>query len=410
MQDSLAQLGQSLMAYVPRLIGVVLVLVVAWIIARVVRSLTHRGLEAARLDQRARSEGLAATVADLAYYLVFLLALPMVLGILELQGLLVPVEQMITRLLAFLPNLLGAAVILIVGLFVARIVRQLVTNVLAAVGVDRLGQRVGMAADGLTVSGLLGTIVYILILVPTLTAALDALGLQAITQPISNMLNQFLAALPGIFGAAILLVLAYAIGRVLAGLVTSLLASAGVDSIPARLGLTATTAPAGRSLSSIVGTLIFVAIMLFSTIEALRLLGFSSLALLVTQFMVLAGQVIMGLIIFAIGLYLGNMAYGMVRSSAMNSADILAPLARGAILVLAGAMALRQMGLANEIVNLAFGLFLGAIAVAAAIAFGLGGRETAARVLEDWRADRLGSPTNGAPAQPGAPRARPAGD
>ena len=45
-------------------------------------------------------------------------------------------------------------------------------------------------------------------------------------------------------------------------------------------------------------------------------------------------------------------------------------------------MALRQMGLANENVDLAFGLTLGAIAVAVALAFGLGGRETAARMLE----------------------------
>jgi len=47
-------------------------------------------------------------------------------------------------------------------------------------------------------------------------------------------------------------------------------------------------------------------------------------------------------------------------------------------------MALRQMGLANEIVNMAFGLLLGAVAVAVALAFGLGGREVAARGLEEW--------------------------
>jgi hypothetical protein len=55
------------------------------------------------------------------------------------------------------------------------------------------------------------------------------------------------------------------------------------------------------------------------------------------------------------------------------------------ILFLAGAMALRQMGIANEIINLAFGLLLGAMAVALALAFGLGGREIAASQLEEWR-------------------------
>ena len=59
-------------------------------------------------------------------------------------------------------------------------------------------------------------------------------------------------------------------------------------------------------------------------------------------------------------------------------------IARVAILVLAGAMSLRQMGLANEIVVLAFGLIVGAVAVAAAIAFGIGGRDVAKRKLEEW--------------------------
>jgi hypothetical protein len=62
--------------------------------------------------------------------------------------------------------------------------------------------------------------------------------------------------------------------------------------------------------------------------------------------------------------------------------------ARIAILVLAGSIAIRYMGLANEIVNLAFGLTLGAVAVAVAIAFGIGGRNVAARKLEEWTADK----------------------
>jgi hypothetical protein len=124
--------------------------------------------------------------------------------------------------------------------------------------------------------------------------------------------------------------------------------------------------------------------MLFASIEAFRLLGFGSVAELVTQFMGFAGQVILGLIIFALGLYLANLAAQTIQASRAAQARLLALAARVAILVLAGAMALRQMGLANEIVNLAFGLLLGAIAVAAALAFGLGGREIAAREVQNW--------------------------
>ena len=124
--------------------------------------------------------------------------------------------------------------------------------------------------------------------------------------------------------------------------------------------------------------------MLFSFIEAARILKFALLADIIFEFTVFAGHVLMGLIIFAIGVYLANLAFNAVMSSGMSPGKLVAHAARISILVFAGAMALRQMGLANEIINLAFGLLLGAIAVAVALAFGLGGREIAAEEIKKW--------------------------
>jgi hypothetical protein len=198
------------------------------------------------------------------------------------------------------------------------------------------------------------------------------------------MLAVILEALPAIFAATLVLVIAYVVGRVVAGLITSLLTGVGFNAILARLGLGKEPGEEERTLSEIVGYLVLVAIMLFAAIEASRLLGFVLLADLVAQFTVFAGQVVLGLIIFAVGLYLANLAAKTVQASGAAQAGLLAMAARVSILVLAGAMALRQMGLANEIINMAFGLLLGAIAVAVALAFGLGGREAAARELEKW--------------------------
>ncbi len=233
-------------------------------------------------------------------------------------------------------------------------------------------------------SGLLGLVVYVLILIPVLIAAFNALALEAITRPASNMLNAILEAIPAIFAATLVVVIAYVVGRVAAGLITNLLTGVGFNVVLTRLGLGKEPAEGERTPSEIVGYLVLVAIMLFAAIEASRLLGFVLLADLVAQFTAFAGQVILGLIIFAIGLYLANLAAKTVRASGVAQAGLLAMAARVSILALAGAMALRQMGLANEIINLAFGLLLGAIAVAVALAFGLGGRELAARELEEW--------------------------
>jgi hypothetical protein len=230
----------------------------------------------------------------------------------------------------------------------------------------------------------LGLVVYVLILIPVLIAALNALALEAITQPATNMLDTILGALPAVFAAGLVVAIAYVVGRVVAGLIANLLSGAGFDAVLTRMGLGKEPAEGERTPSEIVGYLVLVAIMLFASIEALRLLGFESVADLVTQFTAFASQVILGLIIFAIGLYLANLAARTVQASGAAQAGLLAMAARVSVLVLAGAMGLRQMGLANEIINVAFGLLLGAIAVAVALAFGLGGRELAARELEEW--------------------------
>ena len=99
---------------------------------------------------------------------------------------------------------------------------------------------------------------------------------------------------------------------------------------------------------------------------------------------VLGGHIILGLVIFGLGLYLANLASKTIQSGGTAQADLLSRIARIAIILLAGSIALRYTGLANEIINLAFGLILGAIALALAISFGVGGRDLAARKLEDW--------------------------
>jgi hypothetical protein len=105
---------------------------------------------------------------------------------------------------------------------------------------------------------------------------------------------------------------------------------------------------------------------------------------MVSKVTVLAGHIILGLIILGVGLYLANLASKAVEASGASQSGLLSLAAKVAVLLLFAAMSLRQMGLANEIVELAFSLLLGAVAVAAAIAFGVGGREIAARKLKEW--------------------------
>jgi hypothetical protein len=393
---SLNSLLDQILVYAPRVVGAGLLLLVAWVVATVMRFFVRKVTSATKLDERlsqATSEGeekppatFSKTAAEAVYWLVFLLFLPAILNALALPGLLEPVQAMVGKVLSFLPNLFAAALILSIGWLAARVVQRICTSLLAAVGTDALSRRVGLTPilGEKRLSSVLGMIIYILILLPILVASLGALQLQAVTAPASEMLNMVLTALPAIFAAALVVFVAYVVGRVVAGLVTNLLTGVGFDRLPSELGLKMEHVEGRRTPSEMTGYLVLVATILFAIMQALPILGFDLLAGLIAQFMVFAGHVAIGLVIFAIGLYLANLAAVTVQSSQIRQSNLVALVARTSIIILAVAMSLRQMGLANEIINSAFVILMGAIGVALALAFGLGGRETAGKALEEF--------------------------
>ena len=381
--------------YAPRILAAGILLGVAWIVATVVRFLISKGFTATKLDRRlSRHAGvedeenvpMTKTVSDAAYWLVFLLFLPAVLDALAVPGLLAPVQEMLAKILGFLPNLFAAGIILAVGWFAAKIVQRIVANLLSAVGVDRLGERVGLTTvmEKSRLSDVVALVIYILVLIPVLIAALNALAIEAVTRPASEMLTTILGVLPGVFAAVLVVGIAYVVGRVISGLTTRVLAAVGFNKLPAALGLGDEPTQGQRTPAELAGTLLLIAIVLVAVMQALPMLGFDLAAELTAQFIVFAGHVFLGLVIIALGLYLGKLAAEAIRATGMVQAHLFAPAARLAILVLACAMGLRQMGLANEIVNLTFGLILGSIAVAAAIAFGIGGRTAAKDAIEGF--------------------------
>lgn len=396
--------------FLPRLVAAGLILLMAWLVATLVKMITIRGLGALRLDERLNPPetrdtapslnqlSLSETIGNALYWFIFLLFLIPVLDTLGLQQALQPVQSLVTQIISILPNILAAALIGVAGWFVANIVRRIVSNLLAATGIDALGRRFGLSSSvGVqSLSSIIGTIVYVLILIPVAIAALNALRIDAISLPAIAMLQQILNALPAIFTAIAILIVSYFVGRFLGELVTNILTSIGFNNIFSVLGLPAPTrrvvyptdetAPinTNRTASEIAGIVVLVGVMLFATVAAVNILNIPALTALVSGIVVIFGRILAGLIVFAVGLFLANMAFSIISSSGNAQARILAQVARIAIIALVSAMALQQIGVASDIVNLAFGLLLGAIAVATALSFGLGGRDIARDQVQQW--------------------------
>jgi hypothetical protein len=379
-----AQMVAQIIGYAPRLVAGTILVLLAWVIATLIQALVNRALGAStlgeRLSKEAGMEPMSRTVANVLFWLVILLFVPSILAAFELRGLLEPVQSMLSKLLDMVPNVFGAAVIGFVGWLVAKVLRGLVTNLLAAAGADQMGSQIGLA-DAVKLSRLAGTIVFILVFVPTLIAALDALKIEAISRPATEMLERLLAAVPNLVAAALILVVTWYVAKFAADVLSRLLAGMGLDTVPERLGIGSAFKGALKPSGLVRGLALFFA-MLFATVEAAHRLDFTQVRDLVSMFIKFGGEVLLGGSILVIGFWLANLAHDAISRASERTG--LARLARIAILGLVIAMGLRAMGIADDIVNLAFGLTLGAVAVAFALSFGLGGREAAGRQMEHW--------------------------
>ncbi|AOK28358.1 MULTISPECIES: mechanosensitive ion channel [Burkholderia] len=386
MSNPFSQLVGKIVNYLPNLLGGAALTLIAWLIASLLRSVADKALKASKIDsklsQTTGTQPMSTFLGDVLFWLVILLFIPAILAAFDLNGLLAPVQSMIDKILAIVPNVFAAAVIGFVGWLVAKVLRGLVTNLLVAAGADKLTQNVGSATP-VKLSSLIGTVVYIFVFVPTLISALDALKIEAISRPATDLLGQFLGAVPDIVAAVVIVLVTFYVARFVGALVQKLLVAAGVDGLPAVLGIERVFSGVLQP-SVLASRLVIFFAMLFATVEAANRLGFTQVRDVVTLFIEFGGHVLMGGVILVIGFWLASLARRVIEQADHDHSVLLSRIAQFAILGLVFAMGLRAMGIANEIVQLAFGLVLGAIAVAVALSFGLGGREAAGKLLDRW--------------------------
>ncbi len=380
-----ASMVNKVLSFLPQLLAGAVLAAVGWVLAVLARTAITKLLSRTTLDERLSAEAKMQPISDnigqVAYWVVLLLFLPMVLAALGLDGLLGPVQGMLTQLLAFLPNVFGAAIIGVVGYFVARIVRGIVVNLMEATRVQAAAQNLGLS-DKMDLAKLAGTIVFLLIFIPALIAALDALQIEAISGPATNMLDQIVAAVPHLLAATLILLVTYYVARFASSLVGSLLSGLGADSVLDKIGMKKVFG--GVKLSEVVARLVLFFAMLFAVVEAANRLEFDQVSSLVSTFIEFGGDVLLGAVILLIGFWLAKLLSDAVTRGDKTGSAWLGTLVRALILGLVIAMGLRAMGIADSIVNLAFGLTLGAVAVAVALSFGLGGREAAGRLMGQW--------------------------
>ena len=159
----LRALVDQVMVFVPKLVAGGILVLIVWIIATLLRTMVTKALQATTLDEKlsagAGLRPMSDNLGNVVFWLVVLLFLPAILGTLEIDGLLQPVQGMVNEMLGMLPNVFGAVLIGVVGWFLAKIVRDLVSNLLTAAGTDRLGEQVGLRGT-MSLSHLLALVAF----------------------------------------------------------------------------------------------------------------------------------------------------------------------------------------------------------------------------------------------------------
>ncbi len=394
MNEVLTKMETTIATMGPMLLGAIAVMVIGWLIAKLVAWGLRKAVDSLSIAKSVNESAgigkptLGENIGKAVYWVVILIALTSALGLLGMESTIAPLTNMVDLFLAFLPNLVGAGLIFGIGYIFASIARRAVTSVLTVARLDTLLEKAGLAqvTNLQTLPNVIGLIVFILILLPVSIASLDALKMEAVSIPATKMLEGILYAIPNIFIAGIVLLIASVVARFVGDSLRQLLPQFGVDEAVNNLGLLGTTASdKGLSGSIVIAKVASFLIILFGTIEAAHLLQLETVSEVLTKVLEIGGSVIFGSVIIGFGIWVAGLVARAMLSTGEGTVDPVAKFVKWAIIILAVSIGLRQMGLANEIIVMGFSLGLGAIAVAAAIAFGLGGREWAAKKLDKWR-------------------------
>lgn len=426
MYDTTAYWQAQLIAWGPKILIAILILIATWIVARAVKWVIQKAIDRTPALRKhmtgAPEETVGHQLGTIAKLIIWLVGIMAALQFLNLGQILSPINELVNEIFAFLPHLIAAGLIFFLGLVVARIVKRLVETVLIAANVDGLLARAGIgstdgtqrtdpaavppgAAPGATrasIARAAGVLVYALIIIPVAIAALQALEISSIAGPATAMLNEILAAIPHVLAAALWIGIAFVAGRFLKTIIEAILPPTGFDDAIRSTGVLPSTAFPSR----IVANIAMIAVILAASIEAAGQLGGATVAIFLAQVTELGGKVIFGTLIIVVGIFLARILSNLVASGT-GEGSFAQTIVRYAIVALFTAIGLTFMGLADQIVVLAFGLILGSAAVATALAFGLGGRDAAARVLERWT-DSANPPSR--PPSPRRIRSAPPGD
>ena len=378
---------------IPDILVGILFLIIAIIAGYIVKNLIVKGAKSLKLDQKfgdsaKEANSIPELLGKLGFILTVLFFLPGIFDRFGLNNISAPLTGMLGTFLGYIPRLIGAALLLFLGFVIAKIVQQLTMGFLERVKVDKLKDKMGLtdsddseepSKNALSIADLGGKVLYVIVLIPFIIAALEVLSIDTITDPAVTMLMSITAIIPQILAAGILILIGIFIAKLVGDLVENIIDGFGLsDKVADVMDEPRAT---GFDLGRVVGIVVKALIVLFFTVQAFDLIG-------LTIFQTIGGAVIayLPMILSALLILLGGYVLGSVSKrfivDTLPQARFAAMIIKGVIITIAALMALSHLGIGALFVETLFIAIIVASAVAFAIAFGIGGRDFARNILQ----------------------------
>lgn len=318
-------------------------------------------------------------IGKLVGLVIFLFVLIFALDFAGLKDVTEPLNNLLSGFLNVIPNLVGAGIIAYITFILAKVIKEILLNVLQAARAD---ERLGMDAEKAPIANGIGGVAFGLIALGGLTAALGVLGIEAISTPVTQIFQTILNSIPNILIAGIILTIGVFVAKIVREILTNLLQGIGVDQLPAKMGLSNIPTEGKNSVSSIVGLISFISVIVLMSAAAINELKIEILSQASANIFSGYFNLLIAILIIGAGLMASGYAYRALADKNL----LLARVAKIAIIAISSVAGLQRSGIAPEITGAPFQAIVYALGLAlglgGAIAIGLGGKDYVARFLE----------------------------
>ena len=209
-----------------------------------------------------------------------------------------------------------------------------------------------------------------------------------IVEPIRQMLTKIMAFLPVLLGALIILIVGWIVAKAIRRIVDWLLKTARFDTLADKAGITEILRKGDMKITAreVVSGLVYWLVIIMVLVMVVNALGLPKASDILASLFAYVPKVIAALFVLVVAMFLASFVSGIVRTAAGNAnlpkPEIFAGISRWAIIIFAATISLEQLGIAPLLVTTTFNIILGGICLALALAFGLGGKDAAAKYLE----------------------------